>query len=188
MTKKPKGNVILSHYSALIMIRYARILGAKFIKCTDEELLHSARCPNISEVDIFSQYINKLTGKSFKLDVLVDGVNKKIKNNELNCHCCKARFLSENFYQIVSNDTILNSTLFNNFIVVSPELAIFQLSRAVPAWRLLQWMIELMGNYVIDINSKTGFTKCPPLITRMDKLKNLSCSLKNSKLSNYTIY
>ncbi|MDO5329169.1 MAG: hypothetical protein Q4E88_03615 [Coriobacteriia bacterium] len=184
MIKKSKGKVILSHYSALVMIRYARILGAKLIKCEDEEILHNARCPNVDEVKLLSQFVNKQTGKSYKLDVLLDRVNKKARNSLINCHSCKYRLSAENFYNIVSDDEVLNTTLFNSIVIVSPELAIFQLSRIVPVWRLLQWTIELMGNYAIDINCQFGFTKCKPLITNLKNMKNLTISLSNSKLSN----
>lgn len=188
--KNSSCKIILSHYSALTMYRYARIYGAKLLKCDDNKKIN-ARRPSVEETKLLTRFLEKQTGKFYKLEVLLDDVAKRKNSAILTCHSSNFRLNGKYFCKITSNDEVKNATIFHDIILVCPEITLAQMSKTVPAWKTLQWVMEFFGNYVVDINNTRGFIACRPLLNKIDNLnfykdaefeKSKICNSKNMSI------
>lgn len=167
--QKPK--IVISHYSAYCLLRYARSTESEIIRHIQNDDLIQTRIPNKNEVYTIRCFISELTKRDDKLDIILNGSRHYKSVANANCHLCNANLSNKLFCIIKVSDPILQNAIFNNIVISCPELTICNLSNKVPPWKIMQWIMECMGNYSLDINHEKGFIESKPIIDSTEKIQ-----------------
>lgn len=172
--------VIVTHYSALLLLRYARLNNAKisYSKFNQE----SARTITNSEANELRNFIDTISPQHNQLDILISRRSQSCKISEIKCHVCSNKLPPMSFVSISTDDKMLQAKIFGKIIIASPMLIISQMSVKVPFFRLLQWSLELCGNYIITPNSEEGFVFTDSPITDPRSIKTYIKNLNNCRV------
>lgn len=172
--------MIITNYSALCLLRFARISNAKisYVKFNQK----NARIITNSEATRLCEFINTISRQHDRLEILLSKRSQYRKIKNANCHICSHKLPPMSFMSIHVADKILQTKIFDSIVIASPILIICQTSSKVPFYRLMQWSLELCGNYVIDSNNENGFVQTGAPVTNPYTIKTYIKNLNNCRI------
>lgn len=176
------SKIYLSHFSAFILLRYARSNYAKIKTCNN--FYHPMKNFDIQDLKTIHNIICNLCCYKIKLDVILDPSSKRRNKTFVNFHYQKAQLNKENYVKIEVKDKNLQFALFDKIVIPSAELCLFQLSKYFPLNRLILFGMELCGSYSIDYTTENGFKGNVLPVTNIDKLKSTFKNIKTGYLGN----
>lgn len=158
-----KQRVIISHYSAFLLYRIARLQEYKiiYIKTRDIETFK----PQINKIksliaiinDYFFDAFKKTNFHYSKLDILSFNSKQRSKSKFIKNHVCSNSLPSKSFVILKSEDVVLQKAIFDNIILPSPELLFVQLASQSHELQLAKIGFEICGRYVLTNKDNIGF-------------------------------
>lgn len=176
------NRIVLSHFSAFAVLRYARINHGKILKARSVGLPRVI--PDKKFLMELHQNICRFTSQNIRLDVMVSSKCKQEKWNFVKFHYFEDKLNSKYLYKIKIDDTDMQKTIFDQIYFSCPELCFLQLSTQLPQERLILFGLELCGTYAIEPNSEKGFVDNLEPVTSIDKIDKYIKSLKGLRFGN----
>lgn len=171
-----KSTTILSHYTALELLRYSRIHEAS-LSYSNHLKRANFHC-SVSEFKELKFNLASLLNYKNKIDILVTSDASRVKSKALTKdivnHVCSVNLPTRSFVKIRCSDKEIQSKIFDKVVISSPELVFLQLAEnklSMSFIGLALYGMELCGKYVVS-DCGQGFSGVKTPLTTKIKIQN----------------